>query len=421
MIVQCTNCSTRFDVDEEMLLPSGRKLKCSNCKEVFFQKPPIHDQNEEPDAESQPEPEPADEESLEEADSSDTEGDDDTETVLGPDLTQAIHGPSSDGIDDSIASELDSLLNDALEESGNLGGKESEELQEESDDASMDDILIDEGELQEEEIQEEELQEEEVQEEEIQEEEIQEEEVQEEEIQEEEVQEEEVQEEEVQEEEVVQESIVVRNEPVEETRGMMPTQGDAFSLESEEEKEEEEKEKKAGWTLALPQAKWGWLASLLMCLSLVAGVVVPTDWWEFTWHDLHSSFRLAELGGEWRVYPYGTVLVVQGRLNNSDKSTQLAPKIRISLLDQENKELLVSSVIPGRVVDGKLLDESSEESLRTMIGLQGDAKKVKVERLPPGQEVAFQAIFIKPPETAARYRVDFDTIDKKATGTINKP
>ncbi|MBF0153070.1 MAG: zinc-ribbon domain-containing protein [Magnetococcales bacterium] len=40
MIVQCENCSSRFDVEDKVLLPAGRKLKCSMCKHVFFQLPP---------------------------------------------------------------------------------------------------------------------------------------------------------------------------------------------------------------------------------------------------------------------------------------------------------------------------------------------------------------------------------------------
>ncbi|MBF0127708.1 MAG: zinc-ribbon domain-containing protein, partial [Magnetococcales bacterium] len=40
MIVQCESCRSQFDVDDEILRPSGRKLKCSQCQAVFFQPPP---------------------------------------------------------------------------------------------------------------------------------------------------------------------------------------------------------------------------------------------------------------------------------------------------------------------------------------------------------------------------------------------
>ncbi|MBF0295426.1 MAG: zinc-ribbon domain-containing protein, partial [Magnetococcales bacterium] len=40
MIVQCESCRSQFDVDDAILRPSGRKLKCSQCSAVFFQPPP---------------------------------------------------------------------------------------------------------------------------------------------------------------------------------------------------------------------------------------------------------------------------------------------------------------------------------------------------------------------------------------------
>lgn len=39
MIVTCDNCASSFDIDDLMLQPNGRKLKCSACKKVFFQPP----------------------------------------------------------------------------------------------------------------------------------------------------------------------------------------------------------------------------------------------------------------------------------------------------------------------------------------------------------------------------------------------
>lgn len=39
MILTCPNCSTRFELPEDMLLPNGRKVKCSSCEETWFQLP----------------------------------------------------------------------------------------------------------------------------------------------------------------------------------------------------------------------------------------------------------------------------------------------------------------------------------------------------------------------------------------------
>ncbi|MBF0421787.1 MAG: zinc-ribbon domain-containing protein [Magnetococcales bacterium] len=439
MIVQCTNCSTRFDVDAEMLLPSGRKLKCSNCKEVFFQKPPSTEVEEKQETETEPSlSEDADvgageDEVISEADQDDFSGDDDTETVLSPSLTERVNGSSSgqlppaDGVADEASEAL--LPSDGEEVA-------IDEVQIDEIDALMeslqDEALVQEGVTpemtQEEASLKEEGSPEEVQNEEVFPQEALEEEAPEAEGSEEEPVEEEPFEEDPLEEEVFQAGsqeekvpeVVFQEEPYEEVRKesdrVMVTESDSPS--SGEEGGEEE-EKRAGWALSLPAAQWGWSAALLLSLSLGAGVLVPTDWWEFKWYDLNSPFRLTQLGGEWRKHPFGTVLVVQGRLSNIDKMTQNVPKVRVAVLDKDNKELLASSVIPGRVVDDKLLDDSTEDSLRTMVGLQGDTRKVKVERFSPGQETPFQAIFIKPPESASRYRVDFDAMEKSVAGAGN--
>lgn len=41
MILECSNCSTRFIVKDALLLPDGRKVKCAKCKHIWFQDPPI--------------------------------------------------------------------------------------------------------------------------------------------------------------------------------------------------------------------------------------------------------------------------------------------------------------------------------------------------------------------------------------------
>ena len=39
MILDCPNCSSKFSLDRDLLLPGGRKVKCSNCGHVWFQAP----------------------------------------------------------------------------------------------------------------------------------------------------------------------------------------------------------------------------------------------------------------------------------------------------------------------------------------------------------------------------------------------
>jgi predicted Zn finger-like uncharacterized protein len=41
MIVKCNACRSQYEIDDDILKPAGRKLKCSQCADVFFQPPPI--------------------------------------------------------------------------------------------------------------------------------------------------------------------------------------------------------------------------------------------------------------------------------------------------------------------------------------------------------------------------------------------
>jgi predicted Zn finger-like uncharacterized protein len=37
MIVQCPECQTEFEVADDLMLPDGRKVRCTSCKHVWFQ------------------------------------------------------------------------------------------------------------------------------------------------------------------------------------------------------------------------------------------------------------------------------------------------------------------------------------------------------------------------------------------------
>ncbi len=39
MIVTCPNCNVLFNLDDELLGDKGRKVKCTSCKEIWFQRP----------------------------------------------------------------------------------------------------------------------------------------------------------------------------------------------------------------------------------------------------------------------------------------------------------------------------------------------------------------------------------------------
>lgn len=39
MILTCPNCETRFSIDEKVLQPNGRRVKCTDCAHIWFQEP----------------------------------------------------------------------------------------------------------------------------------------------------------------------------------------------------------------------------------------------------------------------------------------------------------------------------------------------------------------------------------------------
>lgn len=49
MILTCPNCTTRFLLSAFVLAPDGRKVKCSNCEETWFQLPDPQELHEEAD------------------------------------------------------------------------------------------------------------------------------------------------------------------------------------------------------------------------------------------------------------------------------------------------------------------------------------------------------------------------------------
>ena len=58
MIIECTNCETRFRLDESSIKGSGVKVKCTKCQNVFVVAKPDGDGGEEPSIESHADSEP---------------------------------------------------------------------------------------------------------------------------------------------------------------------------------------------------------------------------------------------------------------------------------------------------------------------------------------------------------------------------
>ncbi|MBF0126560.1 MAG: DUF3426 domain-containing protein, partial [Magnetococcales bacterium] len=163
-----------------------------------------------------------------------------------------------------------------------------------------------------------------------------------------------------------------------------------------------------------------WMLVALLVLTLGLGLASWTDWWTFKRYDLFSSIRLAPAQGEWRRYPFGMVLLVSGSVTNTARLAQMVPGIRIALLDQEGKEVGKGLAYPGRVIPDKVLDESSETALQAMALLQGEDKRLKMNKLLPNTEMPFQVIFVKPPREAARYRLELLLAEGKSSSGKEK-
>jgi hypothetical protein len=79
------------------------------------------------------------------------------------------------------------------------------------------------------------------------------------------------------------------------------------------------------------------------------------------------------------------------------------------LLDGKNKSLTSVQIVPGRVVDKRVLDGSGEQAIQAMIRLQGQERTAS-ETSWAGHRLPFQAIFVNPPGEATRFQVDFSTV-----------
>ncbi|MBF0461546.1 MAG: zinc-ribbon domain-containing protein [Magnetococcales bacterium] len=148
-----------------------------------------------------------------------------------------------------------------------------------------------------------------------------------------------------------------------------------------------------------------WVAAAVL-LVVTVGMLVRTDWWEYTWFNWHSPYRLSTLETSWRKQSFGHVLLVQGEVTNNGGSSA-PPWVQVSLLDGQNKTLLTAQVVPGRVVDRRILDGSGEQAVSAIIHLQGQ-ERTPSESTWTAKQVPFQVIFINPPGEAVRFQVDLN-------------
>ena len=161
-----------------------------------------------------------------------------------------------------------------------------------------------------------------------------------------------------------------------------------------EDKEGEKNASKKVWALA---------AGLLVTLLL--GMLSQTEWWISTWFDLRTPYRLISLHSQWHGHKAGNLLFVQGTVGKNGR-IMTPPLVQVSLMDGGNNALLTARVVPGRVVDKELLQDVGQQAVREIITLQGQ-NRTPSEMTWTGKEMAFQAVFMNPPEDAVHFQVDF--------------
>jgi pilus assembly protein FimV len=105
MIITCKECNTRFNLDENLLKPTGSKVRCSKCNEVFTAYPPKMSEKTQPTAEAAPEIKDQPDVAAPETGEKETAGEDvldfsDMEKLLDEKEAAAGEGAADEGTED---------------------------------------------------------------------------------------------------------------------------------------------------------------------------------------------------------------------------------------------------------------------------------------------------------------------------------
>jgi pilus assembly protein FimV len=105
MIITCKECNTRFNLDENLLKPTGSKVRCSKCNEVFTAYPPEISERTEPPVEAAPEIEDQPDVAAPETGEKETAGEDvldfsGMEKLLDEEEAAAGEGAADEGTED---------------------------------------------------------------------------------------------------------------------------------------------------------------------------------------------------------------------------------------------------------------------------------------------------------------------------------
>ncbi len=151
---------------------------------------------------------------------------------------------------------------------------------------------------------------------------------------------------------------------------------------------------------------WG-LTAVLVVLALLSVFQETTDSMRTTEQSIEVGRLLAEgLKGEWVDTMAGrTLLAVTGELHNPTSSAEnLGAILEVSLVGPDGRRLVWPSAPMGVRLTESEIRELPLAGLKSAQGRAARALALTV--LPPGQSVAIQAIFPRPPDDAVHFALD---------------
>ncbi len=142
MIITCKECNARFNLDENLLKPTGSKVRCSNCNEVFTAYPPKISEETKAPIETTPEIEDQPDVTALVTEKEETAGEDELdfsgmEKLLDEEKAPAIEGATDEGAEDL---ELDLDLDMSSEVETVKEGFEAGVEQQEGDELDFSDL-----------------------------------------------------------------------------------------------------------------------------------------------------------------------------------------------------------------------------------------------------------------------------------------
>ncbi len=139
MIITCKECNARFNLDENLLKPTGSKVRCSKCNEVFMAYPPEIPEETEAPIETRPEIEEQVDVTALEAEKEETADEDALDFSDMEKLLDEEKAPEGEGESDKATEELelDLDLDMSTEVETVKEGREAEVAQQEGDELDL--------------------------------------------------------------------------------------------------------------------------------------------------------------------------------------------------------------------------------------------------------------------------------------------